>query len=135
MPVGNPGRGAAVRLVWHDARLREMVLGRDGEVARDVNRRARAVMRRLKSTGPILSGTLRRSWRLTQMETGRSGPSQGVETDVPYIWPVVSGRKAVKPVSARALRFSVGGGALFRMSAKETSANRFVEEAVDAALE
>lgn len=135
MAFGNTGRGSAVRIVWNQAHLRQMLHGRDGEVARDVNRRARAVMRRVKSTGPNLSGTLRRSWHLTPLETGPGGPSQAVETDVPYIWPIVSGRKAVKPTNARALRFSAGGRQLFRMSAKETRPNRFVEDAVAAALE
>lgn len=133
--IGSGRLGGGIEWNWNQASLRQMLEARDGEVAQDVTKRARAVLRRLQTSGPNLSGTLRRSWHLSSVETSSSGPRQFVETDVPYVWPVESGRRAVAPTERRALRLFAGGSMLFRMSAKATQATRFVEAAVDAAVQ
>lgn len=147
----NSGRlGTNVTFQWNETTLRHMLYGEDGEVGKDVTRRARAVLRKLQTTGPHLSGTLRRSWRMTPMETTPSGPSQGIETDVPYVWPLVSGRKRVVAGPGKMMPITVtGGGApsggsrpnvkssflIFRKSAKATKPNDWVEQAVGEALQ
>lgn len=57
--------------------------------------------------------------------------SWGIPIDVNYWEAVVFGRKAIIPVSAKALRFEINGQVIFAKFVKATEPNDFIGRAVD----
>jgi hypothetical protein len=136
----------AVKFVWHSMVLSNMLTGRDGEVAKDVQDRATKVLRRLQRTSPVLSGTLKRSWKLSAPDVSGDHVRQYVESDAPHVWAVERGRKRVFARPGSALAIPTGkiiklsgrnttAEIAFRRSAKAVPATRFVEAAVADAVQ
>ena len=125
-------------LDWEKSTINQMLYGRSGEVARDVEKRGRAVLRRAKSAAPVRTGALRSSFELT-METTGDGPVARVTSSSDHFWFVelgtgIYGRGGqIDPTRKKALRWTGKRGEVFSEKARGMRARPFFAEAVEAA--
>ena len=119
-----------------------MLRGADGEVAKDVQRRAYAVQKRMKRLAPKRSGALRRGIHVkSNPGSDTEAPSAAIISMAQHTMAVEYGRKGLKPVipiqGEYALKFQPKRGAksIFRFEVGPTTATHFMERSVDAALD
>lgn len=151
--------GVAFR--WEEAAT-VLLRSRDGEVAKDVQRRAYAVQKRAKRQAPYRYGTLRRGIKVESVRESPIGPYSTVTSNAKHTWYVIAGRPEVWPderitrkaetrqakqgVKFRAreedlrpaLRFQPRRGMkfIFRYGpVRAVAPNNFMEDSIDAALD
>lgn len=118
----------------------------NGDVARDVQRRAYAVQKRMKRAAPYRYGTLRRGIRVESVRETPYGPASAVLSTAPHTMAVERGRKEIEygpgphpgTKLADALQFLPKRGSrekIFRNKVAEVEPSKFMENSVDAALD
>lgn len=150
--------GVAFR--WDPNAVSVLLKSKDGEVAKDVQRRAYAVQKRAKRRAPYRYGTLRRGIKVESVRESPIGPYSTVSSNAKHTWYVIAGRPEVsaderytRKAEARfakgkkaanthdllpALRFQPKRGARFIFRYGPVAAvkpNNFMEDSIDAALD
>ena len=95
---------AGSTFIWNDGAVATLLRSADGEVGRDVQRRAYAVQKRMKRNAAVWTGTLRRMIRVESTRSSPIGPFSRVVSDAPHTLVNELGRGAVIPSGLR------GGG-------------------------
>jgi hypothetical protein len=154
-----------VTLFWKVDQIAVMLRSKDGEVAKDVQRRAYAVQKRAKRQAPYRYGTLRRGIRVESTRESPTGPYSTVVSTARHTLYVVFGRPEVRPdermtrkadvrqtsVTAKGRKFTAreselrpalkfqayrGQRKIFRYGpVRAVKPNNFMQDSIDAALD
>jgi len=137
-------------LQWNSGAVGVLLRSKDGEVGKDVQRRAYAVQKRAKRQAPYRYGTLRRGIRVESVRESPIGPYSTVTSNAKHTWYVIAGRPEVSPDPSRAqkvylegeyppaLKFQPRRGSrnIFRYGpVAAVKPNNFLEDSIDAALD
>lgn len=131
---------------WRWERGAVLILeSKDGDVARDVQRRAYAVQKRMKRRAGYRYGTLRRGIRVESVRESPTGPKAAVISTAQHTMVHERGRKAivrgpgpgVGTYAQDSLKFQPVRGArsIFRFRVDAAKGTKFMESSVDAALD
>ncbi len=90
--------------IWNDGEVATMLMSAQGEVGKDVQRRAYAVQKRMKRLAPVWSGELQRGIRVESVRESPIGPYSRVVSDAPHTLVAELGRGPVIASGA------IGGG-------------------------
>lgn len=131
---------------WRDGEVSTLLRSKDGEVGKDVQRRAYAVQKRMKRAAGYRTGVLRRGIRVESVRESPIGPYSSIVSSAQHTMVHELGRKEVtrgldQTVYAGetrdALRFQPKRGAkfIFRNRARAVKGTHFMERSVDAALD
>lgn len=114
-----------------------LLRSQQGEVAKDVQRRAHAVAKRMKRKAGYRYGTLRKGIRSESIQRAEKGPLAYVVSTAEHTMVHERGRKALVPVRARALRFQPKRGMsfIYRARVGPADANPFMESSLDAVVD
>lgn len=86
-----------VALNWNNDAVAVILRSKDGEVGKDVQRRAYAVQKRAKRQAPKRYGTLRRGIRVQSVRESPIGPYSTIVSSAAHTWYVIRGRPEVSP--------------------------------------
>ena len=86
-----------VALNWNNDAVAVILRSKDGEVAKDVQRRAYAVQKRAKRQAPYRYGTLRRGIKVNSVRESPIGPYSTIVSSAKHTWYVIAGRPEVSP--------------------------------------
>jgi hypothetical protein len=131
---------------WRDGEVATLLRSQDGEVAKDVQRRAYAVQKRMKRAAGYRTGVLRRGIRVESVRESPIGPYASVVSSAPHTMVHELGRKEVTRGLDQtvysgeyrdSLRFQPKRGAsfIYRNRAAAVRGTHFMENSVDAALD
>jgi hypothetical protein len=126
---------------WRDGEVTTLLRAKDGEVGKDVQRRAYAVEKRMKRAAGYRSGALRRGIRVESTRESPIGPYSSVISTAPHTMVHELGRGVVQPLIAirgeYALKFQPKRGmkSIFRFQVAAVKGTHFMENSVDAALD
>lgn len=157
-------RIAGSTFIWRDGEVATLLRSANGEVGKDVQRRAYAVQKRMKRLAPVWSGALRNGIRVESTRESPIGPFSRVVSDAPHTLVAVFGRGEViasglrgggrqrtkislakstltwgsesagRPL-ALTIRLSPGGGFYFASKAGPAAGSNFMDASIDAALD
>ena len=82
---------------WRNETVSAILRSKDGEVAKDVQRRAYAVQKRAKRQAPHRYGTLRRGIKVESVRESPIGPYSTVVSTAKHTLYVIFGRPEVRP--------------------------------------
>lgn len=125
---------------WQEG-VTTLLRSKDGEVAKDVQRRAYAVQKRMKRLAPVRSGSLRRGIKVESVRESSIGPYSKVISTKQHTMAVEYGRKALQPVMPQrgeyAMKFQYRRGeeSIYRFEVAATEGTHFMERSVDGALD
>jgi hypothetical protein len=134
--VGRRTIFAAGHIDWDDNQIRIMLVGPDGEVSQEVQRRARAVQRRAQTRAPFRTGELRGSIHVNTVY-----PSDGAVADItaeaPHALAVEFGRRRidVRGTGRTLVWTGSAGETVFSKTAAAVPGVFFMRDALDAAAE
>ena len=143
------GTRYSVYFRWQEG-VTTLLRSKDGEVAKDVQRRAYAVQKRMKRAAGYRYGTLRRGIHVESVRESPDGPYSKVVSTAQHTMVHEYGRKEIVPNSSRAqsvylegeyppaLRFFYRRGErkpTFRRKVRAVKGTHFMENSVDAALD
>jgi hypothetical protein len=114
--------------------LNRIFYSKNGEVSKDMLKRAHRVARHARMQAPVKTGRLKRSIKVYKHERYTRGQSVRVGTSVPYANYVHEGTKPhlIIPNSKRALKFTKGQSVIItrRVNHPGTRPNRFLADNV-----
>jgi acylphosphatase len=139
-----------VALNWNDGQVAVLLRSKEGEVAKDVQRRAYAVQKRAKRQAPYRYGTLRRGIRVKSVRESPIGPYSTIVSTAKHTWYVIAGRPEVEPDPSRAQKVYLegeyppalklvpyrGSKAMFTYGpVRAVEPNNFMEDSIESALD
>ena len=132
------GTRSSVYFRWQEG-VTTLLRAKDGEVGRDVQRRAYAVQKRMKRAAPRRRGTLRRGIVVESVRESDIGPYSKVVSTAEHTMVQEYGRKALtsKFGPGYTMKFQpfLGMKSIFRYEVGPAKGTHFMERSVDAALD